>query len=491
MRPAVSTWRMGSFGALAVAITAAAVALSGDPIHAEKRPGENGGPKHVFAGPAPDHPFDVILARPTDTSVTVSVLAFADGTAHVVYGTESGKLSHKTAEQRLKKGEPSEFVLTQLQPDTRYFYRLMLREARDKDFLSADERTFHTQRKAGSPFVFTVQSDSHLDQNTRLAVYERTLANALADRPDFYIDLGDTFMTDKYGKQFKDALPQYIAQRYYLGRVAHSASLFLVLGNHDGERLDSFDGTAECMPVWSCLTRKKYYPNPYPDGFYTGNATERKPVGRLENYYAWEWGDALFIALDPFWTSVRVGRNSADGNWARTLGKEQYDWLTKTLAGSKAKFKFVFIHHLVGGLDENGRGGSEAAVLYEWGGKGKDNQDEFKTKRPGWELPIHQLLVKYRVSAVFHGHDHFFARQELDGVVYLMVPQPGHPGFDRLRNVEEYGYIRGDFLPPSGHIRVTVSRAKATVDYVRAYLPQSETGQRKNGQSGYTFTLKP
>ena len=34
------------------------------------------GPKHVFAGPAPEHPCDLILARPTDKSITISLLAY-------------------------------------------------------------------------------------------------------------------------------------------------------------------------------------------------------------------------------------------------------------------------------------------------------------------------------------------------------------------------------------------------------------------------------
>ena len=207
----------------------------------------------------------MILARPTDKSVTVSVLAYKDMTARISYGTASGKLEKQTDDRQLKKGEPVEFVLTGLEPNTRYFYRLHIREGAEKEFKPDDERTFHTQRKPGSSFVFTIQSDSHLDQNTRPAVYERTLANALADKPDFHIDLGDTFMTDKYGKDYKAALPQYIAQRYYFGRVAHSAPLFLVLGNHDGENRDGYDGTTECMSVWSCLVRKKLFPNPSPD----------------------------------------------------------------------------------------------------------------------------------------------------------------------------------------------------------------------------------
>lgn len=464
-------------------------ALPVDEVRGQDKKG--GGPKHVFTGPPPAHPFDVILARPTDQSVTISVLAYQNMTARVTYGTTAGKLDKSVEERQLTPNEPVDFVLAGLEPNTRYFYRLHTREGEGKEFKADDEHTFHTQRKPGSSFVFTMQSDSHLDQGTRPTIYERTLANALADKPDFHVDIGDTFMTDKYGKDYKSAYPQYIAQRYYFGRIAHSASLFLVLGNHDGEKRDGYDGTAECMSVWSCRNRKKLFPNPFPDGFYSGNKTEVKHVGQLENYYAWTWGDALFIALDPFWSSPRVGKNNPDGIWSRTLGKEQYDWLVTTLAGSKASFKFVFIHHLVGGLDENGRGGSEAAVLYEWGGKGKDGKDQFKEKRPGWEMPIHQLLVKHKVSAVFHGHDHFYAHQELDNVKYVMVPQPGHPGMDRVRNVEDYGYIRGEFLPPSGHLRVTVNAEMAKVEYVRAFEHRVETAQRKNGQIGHIITLKP
>ncbi len=121
--------------------------------------------------------------------------------------------------------------------------------------------------------------------------------------------------------------------------------------------------------------------------------------------------------LDPFWfTKDRGSFNNEEGNWARTLGEEQYQWLRKTLAGSKAKFKFVFLYHLVGGIDRIARGGIAAAKLYEWGEKNADGSDGFKQHRPGREMPIHQLRVKHLVSAVFHGHDHLFAKEDLDGI---------------------------------------------------------------------------
>ncbi|RLS38626.1 MAG: hypothetical protein DWH82_07470 [Planctomycetota bacterium] len=93
------------------------------------------------------------------------------------------------------------------------------------------------------------------------------------------------------------------------------------------------------------------------------------------------------------------------------------------------------------------------------------------------------------MQAVFHGHDHFYARQDRDGVAYIMVPQPGNAGFDRLRNADEYGYIRGTFLPPPGHARVSAD--KAMLEYVWSYLPQSENGARKNGDVADRQEMRP
>jgi hypothetical protein len=69
------------------------------------------------------------------------------------------------------------------------------------------------------------------------------------------------------------------------------------------------------------------------------------------------------------------------------------------------------------GVQSLQRGGVEAAPFYEWGGKNEDQSDGFAARRPGWKMPIHQLLTTYGVNAVFHGHDHLYAMQELDGIV--------------------------------------------------------------------------
>ena len=121
----------------------------------------------------------------------------------------------------------------------------------------------------------------------------------------------------------------------------------------------------------------------------------------MRDYYAWTWGDALFVVIDPYWHSMNpvdnvYGGGSKNRNlWAVTLGDAQYKWLKQTLESSKAKYKFVFAHHVLG----IGRGGIEQAGLYEWGGKDPRGEDQFAQRRPNWSLPIHQLMAKNGVYA--------------------------------------------------------------------------------------------
>ncbi|MBT6485300.1 MAG: YHYH protein, partial [Planctomycetaceae bacterium] len=234
------------------------------------------------ANDVPKHPFNIIVGRLTDNSGTVRVLCHDDCRAYLSYGAEENQHDRKTTSQNLSAGKPFDFVVESLQPNTRYYYRLFY-ESDDRSQQS-DEYTFHTQRATDSPFVFTVQADSHLDENTSGDVYLRTLANALADQPDFHFALGDTFMTGKYLKP-ELSQPQYLAQRYYLGHLCHSAGLYFALGNHDGE------SGSRGSNVWATTARKRYLPNPFPNSFYTGNAQREREVGLPENYYQFEWGN--------------------------------------------------------------------------------------------------------------------------------------------------------------------------------------------------------
>jgi hypothetical protein len=136
------------------------------------------------------------------------------------------------------------------------------------------------------------------------------------------------------------------------------------------------------------------------------------------------------------------------------------------------------------------RGGAEAAPFFEWGGKNADGSAGFDAKRPGWGKPIHQLLVENHVTAVFHGHDHLYAHQEFDGIVYQEVPQPSARNTQNGATLAtQYHYASGTIDSSAGHLRVTVAPDGVTGEYVRAWLPSNENASRKNGQVADRWTI--
>jgi hypothetical protein len=436
--------------------------------------GGRAGQPATFKTDVPAHLVDVVLGRPTATAITISILFSRDTRAVVAYGTGADALSMVTSATSFTAGRPASVLIERLRPDTRYVYQIHSADTRGTDTPAAPFAvgSFRTQRAPGQPFVFTVTADSHLDGRTDPGVYRSTLIAAAADGPDFHVDLGDTFMTQQHPDR-TSAARQYLAQRFYLGLVAQSAPLFLALGNHDAEGARWAGRSGDSLAVWAHGMRTSHFPCPAPDDFYSGNTVPDRAARLLEDYYAWRWGDALFVVLDPFWYSA--GRQGDDG-WTWTLGLDQYRWLTRTLEQNRSPFVFVFIHHLVGGGDRQARGGAEASRFFEWGGADLDGTPGFARHRPGWPLPIHDLLVEQRVTAVFHGHDHLYARQQRDGLTYQEVPQPGSARGGPPRDAAACGYVSGTILGGPGYLRVTVRPAGATVDYVSSPAPGARAG---------------
>ena len=441
-----------------------------------------------------------LLGRPTATGVTLSVVPETDVEAYVEYGTAPDVYTAQTTVQMSPAGEPLVVELSGLLADIRYHYRVRYRAPGQTAFLARDAHTFHTARAPGQTFQFTMQADSHLDENSNLDLYHQTLQNVAAEQPDFHIDLGDTFMCEKHqaplqaevkaAADLQTVVTRYLYERGHFGLMAHSTPLFLVNGNHEGEIGYLNDGTPNNLAVWTTLARKRFYPNPEPNGWYTSPAGAEPVVGQRQHPYAWTWGDALFVVLDPFWfTKSQVKQGN---RWTWTLGKAQYDWLRATLEGSHAKYKFVFAHHIVGGKDPASRGGVEMAPYFEWGGQEVDGTYTFDKNRPGWGKPIHQLFVDTQVSAFFHGHDHVYVRQERDGVVYQEVPQPSAANTGNgAQLATEGGYLAGTILSSSGHLRVTVAPDKATVEYVRTWLAKDESATKKNASVDHAYTILP
>lgn len=434
--------------------------------------------------------YSIILGRPTDVSVTASVLFDQNVEFYFEYGTQSGNYPSNTATFTNVADTPDEIDLQNLFIDTKYYYRMQYRLAGAGSYTASPEYSFHTQRAPGSTFTFTLEADEHLyDKKGVLNLYNICLANQALDQPDFMMSLGDIFGDDHHPDTISSAALNYLHRYYrpYLGNLCHSVPFYICLGNHEGENDFYMAQTPpNNLAINGTLWRKFYYPNPFPNAFYSGN-TDVEPygVGNPENYYAWTWGEALFVVLDAYRDENDTTPKPKRWDWS--LGLPQYTWLKNTLQNSTARYKFVFAHHTRG----QDRGGILTAPYFEWGGyEANGTVWGFDNERPGWGgKPIHQLFRDYGVNIFFQGHDHLFAHEVLDSIVYQEVPMPSDSTYEigMLANADAYV---SDTIGGSGHLRVTVTPTCITVDFVRAYLPADTVGGlHHNREVAFSYTL--
>jgi len=428
----------------------------------------------------------LIVARPTDSTVDINVFPRRDLQARICYRKKGEDTIQQGLPTEMKAGEPCVLHIDNLTVNSAYDYWLDCGTTG-----KSPECTFHTQLKPGTPFQFIVQGDSHPERGHQHtpALYEQALKRIAMERPDFFIALGDDFSVDTLREITPAAVENiYRMQREYLSFVGAFGPLFLVNGNHEQASRCNLDGTANNVAVWAQNTREKYFSQPAPKEIYTGDTEKVAPIGFLRDYYAWQWGDALFVVIDPYWhskTAVDNKLGSRDKNndeWNSTLGDVQYQWLKKTLETSQARFRFIFTHHVLG----RGRGGVECATRGEWGGGDGKGSGSFSQMRPGWAMPIHQLLVKNRVNILFQGHDHLFCKQELDGVIYQTCPLPAGAA-DSRENFE--AYRSGTSVPGSGFLRVSVQPTNVQVDFVKNILPQ-DAQYGKDGGIAFSYRVR-
>jgi hypothetical protein len=98
-------------------------------------------------------------------------------------------------------------------------------------------------------------------------------------------------------------------------------------------------------------------------------------------------------------------------------------------------------------------------------------------------------MVKNGVNIFFHGHDHDYAHELVDGIVYLECPKPDDAGY----TWQPYSYGHNEGWYPnaiveqtnSGYFRVSVSPSETKVEYVRSYLP----GDGANGTVADSVTV--
>jgi predicted phosphodiesterase len=348
-----------------------------------------------------------------------------------------------------RKGEDlAEWRIQDLEAGTAYRYRVIDRSpGRARDILH--EGTITTRRSPGETFAFCLIADSHIyvdEPASTGGVLAQVAQNIATDPPDFLIHLGDVLDFHAFG--FNEPPPDsswtrsgYLSYRELLGDLLGEITHYSVIGNWDGE---NGDFTAEQIER-SRSQRLLYLPGP-PAGTYPQGGSP------YQDYFAFEWGDGLFVLLNvmsytPSGHYLSIDPGIAD-DW--TLGDEQLQWLEETLADSDSRWKFLFIHHAVGG-----KAGDEINSAYGRGGG--------LAAEVGEQAIVHGLMRKYGVQAFFYGHDHVFYDMVVDGIHYTL---PGSAGAPWKFTGYETGYPEDSYWPDSGHARVIVAPDRVDIDFV-------------------------
>ncbi|MBW2031669.1 MAG: metallophosphoesterase [Deltaproteobacteria bacterium] len=393
------------------------------------------------------HPY---LGRPTYSSIAVNLVAGEeDISCYIRFRRHDGSRREpwqRTEEYYIDAFAPVDVTLEPLLGDSSYEYELYARENTEPHFRRVTRGIFRTQRRKPSPFSFALLSDAHIAPffRDRMEVLREVSHSIRTRKPEFAFMLGDNIQTfTSHGgpmtePRFGPIL--YSALRHALGELPSSVPVYKVLGNWEGEN----GWHPDRERAWARKARMAWIPNPGPETYPEG-ASEH------EDYYAFTWGDVLFIALNvtgytPSDHAMQSPGGRAD-SW--TLGKEQREWLHDRLSRSKAKWKLIFIHHTVGGNagdDVNsryGRGGGRAAQI-------------------GEQALIHRWMGEFGVQVLFYGHDHVFTDIPVDGIHYVCVGSAGAP-WKFPESVT--GYKR--YWTPSGYTLVDVRDDRLKVSFVK------------------------
>jgi 3',5'-cyclic AMP phosphodiesterase CpdA len=222
-------------------------------------------------------------------------------------------------------------------------------------------------------------------------IYRKIVSLAMERRPDFIVNTGD--MITKPGNK------EQWANFWALSKPV-TVPYFLTVGNHDANPKVPF-------------SEKTY--------------KEQVDLPGNELYYSFVAGNSLFVVLDSF----------IDDQEKRIAG-EQFKWLETVLANSTKKHKFVFLHH----------------PLYTDLGKGHHAHDSLD-RYPESRDRLESLFAKFKVDAVFAGHEHYYQRRMVDGVVHVISGGGGAPVYDRE---EDGGYFH--------FVRVTVDGDKISAEVI-------------------------
>ena len=251
-------------------------------------------------------------------------------------------------------------TLTDLQPDTTYFYRV---GSAARGWWS-DTGSFTTAAGDNSAFTFFHMTDT---QAPSPALYASGWANALAKAFDLYSDAGFVLHTGDHvdnGENFKQW------QAYFdtaAENILHTA-IMPVSGNHDAFGFNAI------VNNFNIDYQGSVYDLGDEDLDWGGYQYTDTGV-----YYQFDYNNAHFVVL-----------NTNDLESDGSLSEEQLKYLTASMNGSDADWKIVAFHHSV---YSNGEHYADSDIS-------------------GLRKQLQALMPELQVDLVLSGHDHVYFRTE-------------------------------------------------------------------------------
>jgi hypothetical protein len=345
----------------------------------------------------------------------------------------------------VRAADVAEWRLGGLSPSTRYVYQIL--DVSGETPMPLHQGSVITARPPGESFTFALLSDSHIGAHLEYGnqgdeVVLAAVGQAIeSTRPDFFVNLGDMLDFHEYG--FNAPPPggdvtrlAYLNYRMSIAGAAANAAHYPVIGNWEGE---NGEYTPEQI-AWSREARMRYMPGPDPETYPEGGSTG-------QDYYAFTWGDVLFVVLNVMtYTPTAHLLRSTDRADDWTLGADQLEFLRQTLENATTSWRFLLIHHAVGGKAGDpansgyGRGGGQAADV-------------------GEQAIVHQLMLDHGAQAFFYGHDHVFTDMVVDGIHYTA---PGSAGAPWMFSQAETGYAQSWLESGWGRVDVTPDSVHVT-----------------------------
>lgn len=495
---------------------------------------------------------NVMVGRVTDAAATMGFVTHASltGTAYLrvlvgpdletmIVSPDTGFTANTTDANAALEGS-----LADLGGTARYWAAQWSTDGTTYYDMSGGMGYFAIQKEAGTAYEAAYVSDEHVNSITTGETtvpdgyftdtskgwlrISACLEDIFLDPPDFTILGGDGVFLSSSDSTDTDRT-RWIKYMNMLNPIFTSGGAYFMLGNHEREigfLQDASSATTTGNQRDCTVLRKKFFINPtnttYSEGGEndtnyldnagsdwvpaldgTFDATYRtNQIGDgtdgnappLENYYAFTWGDCLWIVLDPFRYTKPGGSNTITDEAHWILGETQWAWLEGVLAASTARHKVICIHQQLGGVRQSlgpagwyGRG-SGAQISNSRLSSVAFTSHEVATGTgagsPGIidELRLHSLCRQYSVNAVVKGHDHQFIHVRKNTVNYVSAPALSITKFsstDAQKEIFgspdiEYADRAADGVlfghAGSGYMRLSVSASSLNLTYRLTYV---------------------